>query len=78
MHAHQRPVNAAAERLAARLDGPVDWIELGEILHPLWHEVHREVSLFILGIVRFGKKSAQFLRHPFRLTASIGIAIGIA
>jgi hypothetical protein len=37
-----------------------------------------EVSLFILGIVRFGKKSAQFLRHPFRLAASIGIAIGIA
>ena len=27
-----------------------------------------------LGMLRFGKKSAQFLRHPFRLAASIGIA----
>lgn len=44
-------------------------------------ESHRHVELalhVILGIVRFGKKSAQFLRHPFRLAASIGIAIGIA
>jgi hypothetical protein len=28
----------------------------------------------ILAILRLGKKSAQFLRHPFRLAASIGIA----
>ncbi len=33
---------------------------------------------FILAMLRFGKKSAQFLRHEFRLAASIGIAIGIA
>jgi hypothetical protein len=28
----------------------------------------------ILAILRLGKKLAQFLRHPFRLAASIGIA----
>jgi len=31
------------------------------------------IFVFNLGILWFGKKSAQFLRHQFRLAASIGI-----